>query len=106
MGAPNGQYFVCAAVTQGSGGDLIFGGLMPDNKLEILHRDEHFMLTHVEWDPSSRYVITAVTQPMRDEVGGFKYQMEAGYAIWTFQGASWSRMPRTSYFPLHGGHTR
>eukprot|EP00434_Breviolum_minutum_P043284 symbB.v1.2.038576.t2/scaffold5778.1/size23709/2 len=25
-----------------------------DNKLEILHKDEHFMLTHVEWDPSSR----------------------------------------------------
>lgn len=81
--APNGQYFVCAAM---QGGDLLFGGLMPDNKLEVLHRDEHFMLTNVEWDPSSRYVITAVTQPMRDEGAGFKYQMEAGYAIWTFQG--------------------
>eukprot|EP00434_Breviolum_minutum_P043283 symbB.v1.2.038576.t1/scaffold5778.1/size23709/2 len=43
-----------------------------DNKLEILHKDEHFMLTHVEWDPSSR-------------IGGFKYSMEAGFAIWTFQ---------------------
>lgn len=42
--APGGQYFVCAAM---QGGDLIFGGLMPDNKLEILHRDEHFMLTNV-----------------------------------------------------------
>eukprot|EP00913_Durusdinium_trenchii_P013626 g12795.t1 len=42
--APEGQYFVCAA-------------------------DEHFMLTDVQWDPSSRYVITA-----------------AGFAIWTFQG--------------------
>jgi translation initiation factor 3 subunit B len=81
--APGGQYFVCAAM---QGGDLLFGGLMPDNKLEVLHRDEHFMLTNVEWDPSSRYVITAVTQPMRDEGSGFKYQMEAGYAIWTFQG--------------------
>jgi translation initiation factor 3 subunit B len=68
------------------GGDLIFGGLMPDNKLEILQRDEHFMITNVEWDPSSRYVITAVTQPMAGESGGIKYQMEAGYAIWTFQG--------------------
>merc|ERR1711908_88325 len=68
------------------GGDLLFCGLTTDNKLEILFKDEHFMLTHVEWDPSSRYVITAVTQPHRDEVGGFKYQMEAGYAIWTFQG--------------------
>merc|ERR1719201_2475260 len=23
---------------------------------------------------------------MKDQVGGFKYQMEAGYSIWTFQG--------------------
>jgi translation initiation factor 3 subunit B len=95
--APNGQYFVCAAI-QASGGDLIFGGLMPDNKLEILHRDEHFMLTHVEWDPSSRYVITAVTQPMRDEVGGFKYQMEAGYAIWTFQGRQLHKQAKDKLF--------
>merc|ERR1711988_1922510 len=45
-------------------------------------------LTDVQWDPSSRYVITAVVQPMKDQAGGFKYQMEAGYSIWTFQGRS------------------
>merc|ERR1719453_2290923 len=72
---------------------------MPDNKLEILHRDEHFMLTHVEWDPSSRYVMTAVTQPMRDESsGGFKYQMEAGYAIWTFQGRQLYKFAKDKLF--------
>ncbi|CAE8673670.1 unnamed protein product [Polarella glacialis] len=81
--APEGQYFVCAAIGQG---DLLFGGIMEGNKLEILHKDEHFMLTDVEWDPSSRYVITSVTQPMQNEMGGFKYSMEAGFAIWTFQG--------------------
>jgi translation initiation factor 3 subunit B len=83
--APGGQYFVCAALGSSSSGDLLFGGLMPDNKVEILHKEEHFMLTNVAWDPSSRYVITAVTQAMKDDCG-FKYQMEAGYAIWTFQG--------------------
>merc|ERR1719277_427168 len=81
--APDGQYFVCAAIGHG---DLLFGGLTSDNKLEILHKDEHFMLTDVQWDPSSRYVLTSVTQPMQNELGGFKYSMEAGYAIWTFQG--------------------
>jgi len=81
--APDGQYFVCAATGHG---DLLFGGLTSDNKLEILHKDEHFMLTGVEWDPSSRYVLTSVTQSMQNEIGGFKYSMEAGYAIWTFQG--------------------
>jgi len=95
--APGGQYFVCAAM---QGGDLIFGGLMPDNKLEILHRDEHFMLTNVEWDPSSRYVITAVTQPMKDEAGGFKYQMEAGYALWTFQGSQVHKVQKEKLFHI------
>jgi len=81
--APEGQYFVCAAMGHG---DLIFGGMTADSKLEILHKDEHFMITDVQWDPSSRYVITAVSQPMQNESGGFRYSMEAGYAIWTFQG--------------------
>mmetsp|Transcript_112625 Transcript_112625/g.313277 ORF Transcript_112625/g.313277 Transcript_112625/m.313277 type:complete len:700 (-) Transcript_112625:153-2252(-) len=81
--APDGQYFVCCAMGQG---DLLFGGVTPDNKLEILYKDEHFMLTDVQWDPSSRYVITAVTQPMHNEMGAFKYSTEAGYSIWTFQG--------------------
>eukprot|EP00933_Yihiella_yeosuensis_P028236 TRINITY_DN2205_c4_g1_i1.p1 TRINITY_DN2205_c4_g1~~TRINITY_DN2205_c4_g1_i1.p1 ORF type:complete len:700 (-),score=177.27 TRINITY_DN2205_c4_g1_i1:139-2238(-) len=81
--APEGQYFVCAAIGHG---DLLFGGVTPQNKLEILHKDEHFMLTDVSWDPSSRFVITAVTQPMQNDLGGFKYSMEAGFALCTFQG--------------------
>jgi len=100
--APGGQYFVCAAMQGNGGGDLIFGGLMPDNKLEILHRDEHFMMTHVEWDPSSRYVITAVTQPMRDDVGGrFQYQMaDSSYAIWTFQGRQLHKQQKDKLFNI------
>jgi translation initiation factor 3 subunit B len=83
--SPEGQYFVCAAIGQSSSGDLLFGGLTADNKLEINNKEEHFMLTDVQWDPSGRYVITAVTQPMQNDMS-FKYSMEAGYAIWTFQG--------------------
>lgn len=81
--APDGQYFVVAAI---SGGDLLWGCLNNDNKFEVLYKDEHFMLTDVAWDPSSRYVLTAVTQPIKDQIGAFKYQMEAGFSIWTFQG--------------------
>merc|ERR1719235_1262523 len=81
--APDGQYFVVAAI---SGGDLLWGCLNHDNKFEVLYKDEHFMLTDVAWDPSSRYVLTAVTQPIKDQIGAFKYQMEAGFSIWTFQG--------------------
>lgn len=86
--APEGQYFVVAAMgSGGSSGDLLFAGLNAENKLEILHRDEHYMLTNVQWDPSSRYVTTAVTQAMDGEKGdGYRYSMELGFAIWTFQG--------------------
>jgi len=44
------------------------------------------MLTNIQWDPTGRYVLTSVTQSMQNDIGGFKYSMEAGYAIWTFQG--------------------
>jgi translation initiation factor 3 subunit B len=84
--SPEGQYFVCASVGSSGGGDLLFAGLTADGKLEINNKEEHFMLTDVVWDPSARYVITAVTQPMQNDVAGFKYSMEAGYAVWTFQG--------------------
>lgn len=78
--APAGQYFVMAAIP---GGDMIFGQLDANNKLDILHKDEHFLLTEVIWDPSSRFVISAVTQAMNT---GIRYQTEAGYKTWSFQG--------------------
>jgi len=98
--APDGQYFVVAATGQG-GGDLLFCGLTQDNKLDILYKDEHFMLTDVQWDPSSRYVITAVTQPHANESGGYKYSMEAGYAIRTFQGRILYRAQKEKLYEIH-----
>lgn len=44
------------------------------------------MLTDVHWDPSSRYLLTSVTQSMQPDAGAYKYSQEAGYKIWTFQG--------------------
>ena len=42
MGAKLSRYFVMAAIP---GGDLIFGHLNDQNKLDILHKDEHFLMT-------------------------------------------------------------
>ena len=33
------------------------------SRLEILHKDEHFMLTDVQWDPSSRCVKNPFNPP-------------------------------------------
>merc|ERR1711957_269462 len=83
--APDGQYFVLAAVGQ-SGGEMLFCMVTPNNKFEVLHKEEHFMLTNVYWSPCSRYVLTCVIQDMRDKSGGFRMSAEAGYKIWTVQG--------------------
>mmetsp|Transcript_54282 Transcript_54282/g.118967 ORF Transcript_54282/g.118967 Transcript_54282/m.118967 type:complete len:716 (+) Transcript_54282:39-2186(+) len=75
--APEGNYFVLSGA-----GDIIFGHCTLDNKVEILHKAEHFQLTDVIWDPSSRYVTTAVTVPLQQA----KYSSEAGFTLWTFYG--------------------
>jgi len=102
--APEGQNFVIASKSAAGGasssGDLLFAGLTVDNKLEILHKDEHYMLTDVNWDPSSRYIITAVTQPFSTDQGGYKYSMEAGYALWTFQGRNLYRQQKEKLFQV------
>lgn len=81
--APAGQYLVLGA-KQNGGGELIFAQIDDKNKFDVLHKDEHFLLTDVYWDPSSRYFISAVTQTQT--VGGPRYQTESGYKVWSFQG--------------------
>jgi hypothetical protein len=64
----------------------VLGGLKAMNgQLEFFHADdfevlnaaEHFMCTHVQWDPTGRYVATSVTSI---------HQMENGFNIWLFNG--------------------
>ncbi|DBA01398.1 TPA: hypothetical protein N0F65_007295 [Lagenidium giganteum] len=45
---------------------------------------EHFKCTHVEWDPSGRVVASAVCQAIDNSY--YKFQMDNGYTLWTFQG--------------------
>merc|ERR1719223_2196096 len=82
--APDGHYFVIAAIGHG---DLLFSSVHPETqKIEILHKEEHFMVNFVQYSPCLRYVITAVCADMRDTGMGFKYSQESGMRIWTFQG--------------------
>ncbi|CEM02104.1 unnamed protein product [Vitrella brassicaformis CCMP3155] len=83
--SPLGTHFVLASL--GSDGTLLFGNLSADGKPDIVHKDEHFMVNEVMWDPTGRYVITAVTVPMvSGGASAWRYNMEAGFAIWSFQG--------------------
>ena len=46
------------------------------DEMATMEAAEHFMCTDVEWDPSGRYLATAVT---------VVHQMENGFNIWSFQ---------------------
>jgi len=52
---------------------------------EIVSTNEHFMANEVEWDPSGRYVLTAVSQPIGES--NWRYTMENGYRMWSPYGA-------------------
>ena len=52
--------------------------------LEVLNAAEHFLATEIEWDPTGRYVATAVTAMQ---------QMENGLNMWLFNGQLLYRYP-------------
>jgi len=55
------------------------------NNKETIALLEHYMCTDVEWDPSGRFVISSVIQPLRNE-GVYRYNTENGYKLWTMHG--------------------
>ncbi|KAJ1382259.1 Translation initiation factor, beta propellor-like domain [Sesbania bispinosa] len=50
---------------------------------------EHFMATDIEWDPTGRYVATAVTSV---------HEMENGFNIWSFNGKHLYRILKDHFF--------
>ncbi|CAI5714178.1 unnamed protein product [Peronospora farinosa] len=57
---------------------------------------EHFKCTHVEWDPSGRVVATAVCQPLDNSY--YKFTMDNGYTLWTFQGKQLLEEKKESFY--------
>ena len=60
---------------------------------ESLVATEHFNCNEIEWDPSGRYLITAVTQPIHEGGGAWRYTMDNGYRLWTMQGVLLATVP-------------
>jgi len=91
--APDGQYFVIASITGDNDymdahktGELMWGRLTPspEHKVDMLYKDEQYNLTNVEWDPSGRFVLTSVVQPITHASAALG--QDTGYNIWSFQG--------------------
>lgn len=96
--SPQGQFIVMAAMgenTAGHSGYLMFYDA--ENKT-ILKESEHFRMSYLEWDPSGRFVCTAVNQPI--DGSHWKAQMDNGYRLWTFQGEAFFEMTRDNFYQI------
>ncbi|XP_053992275.1 uncharacterized protein LOC128883680 isoform X2 [Hylaeus volcanicus] len=80
--SPAGQYFLAAS--QASDGTLLFGCLNETNHVEIVQKATHFELTDIFWDPSGRYVTTAVL--IHGGVDSYRITSNAGFHIHSFLG--------------------
>lgn len=78
--SPAGSTILMASLGDSASGTLEFYDL--DNK--SLTVKEHYRANQVAWDPSGRSVATCVSQPV--EGGHFKFAMDNGYILWSFQG--------------------
>merc|ERR1712176_1057381 len=78
--SPAGSNIIMASLGDSASGTLEFYDL--DNKSMVVK--EHYRANQVLWDPAGRTVATIVSQPI--EGGHFKFAMDNGYIIWSFQG--------------------
>ncbi|CAJ2635764.1 eukaryotic translation initiation factor 3 subunit b-like protein [Trifolium pratense] len=85
--SPVGRFIVLAGL-KGLNGLLEFYDV---DDLETMANTEHFYATDVEWDPTGRYVATAVTH---------HDNMENGFNIWSFNGKHLYRISKDSLYQL------
>ncbi|MCH85443.1 eukaryotic translation initiation factor 3 subunit B-like, partial [Trifolium medium] len=82
--SPAGRFIVLAGL-KSLNGLLEFYNV---DDLETMANTEHFYATDVEWDPTGRYVATAVTH----------HDMENGFNIWSFNGKHLYRILKDSLY--------
>ena len=73
--SPNGQFIVLAGLGSNGGGSLEF---VDTQDFVIMNTTDHYQASDVEWDPTGRYVVTAVSC--------WKTKVDTGYYMWSFQG--------------------
>ncbi|GKY91960.1 hypothetical protein MPSEU_000167600 [Mayamaea pseudoterrestris] len=78
--SPEGKNIILASLGESASGTLEFYDV--DNKSMVVK--EHYRCNQVVWDPAGRTVATIVSQPI--EGGHFKFAMDNGYVLWSFQG--------------------
>lgn len=79
--SPVGNMIVMAGLGDSASGTLEFYDASTDT---LLATKDHYRANTVLWDPSGRMIATTVSQPI--EGGHFKFAMDNGYILWSFQG--------------------
>jgi len=92
--SPMGTHVVLAGTGDAFNGALEFY----DVDLKWSKPCEHYRCNAVEWDPSGRIVATGVLQPL--EGAFFKFQMDNGYKLWTFQGTCYHEVAYENFYQL------
>jgi translation initiation factor 3 subunit B len=81
------------------GGNVLLAGLRNLNgilewwnadEMEMIARDEHFMATDIDWDPTGRFTVTSV--------GAYRHQMENGYIVWSVLGKKLHTVQKTQFW--------
>lgn len=83
--SPAGRFIILAGL-KGFNGQLEFYDV---DENETVAQVEHFMATEVNWDPTGRYCVTAVTSV---------HEMENGFNLWSFNGKLLYRILKDHFF--------
>jgi translation initiation factor 3 subunit B len=78
--SPAGSVIIMASLGDNASGTLEFYDVVSKSMVV----KEHYRANQVIWDPSGRSVASVVSQPI--EGGNFKFAMDNGYILWSFQG--------------------
>mmetsp|Transcript_22516 Transcript_22516/g.53147 ORF Transcript_22516/g.53147 Transcript_22516/m.53147 type:complete len:723 (-) Transcript_22516:174-2342(-) len=92
--SPAGSTIMLASLGDSASGTLEFYNV--DNK--SLTIKEHYRANQVLWDPDGRSVATCVSQPV--EGGHFKFAMDNGYILWSFQGKQLYQQSFENFYQL------
>lgn len=92
--SPAGQTILLGSLGESSSGTLEFYDV--DSKNLVMK--EHYRCNQVAWDPSGRTVATIVSQPIGG--GHFKFAMDNGYILWSFQGKQLVQQSYETFYQL------
>mmetsp|Transcript_13665 Transcript_13665/g.19279 ORF Transcript_13665/g.19279 Transcript_13665/m.19279 type:complete len:717 (+) Transcript_13665:152-2302(+) len=92
--SPAGGTIILAGLGDSASGTLEFYDVNTKN----LVVKEHYRANQVLWDPSGRTVATVVSQPIGG--GHFKFAMDNGYILWTFQGKQLYQQSYETFYQL------